>query len=92
MSTLQDALCATRQGDFQLTFDLKSAFHHLKLHPSCYELMGFAVTGEDGRKPYYCYVFLIFGLRVAAQALGRLLKPICKFLMSNGVPLVLYID
>jgi hypothetical protein len=92
MATLQDALDGTRRGDYQLTFDLKSAFHHLKLHPSCYELMGFAVTGADKVKKYYCYVVLVFGLCVAAQALGRLLKPLCKFLASNGVPLVLYID
>jgi hypothetical protein len=32
MTTLQDAINSTRKGDFQVVFDLKSAFHHMRLH------------------------------------------------------------
>jgi hypothetical protein len=62
MVTLQDAINATQEGSFQLVFDLKSAFHHIRLHPSCYELMGFKVDREDGQVVYYCFVVLVFGL------------------------------
>jgi hypothetical protein len=31
MTTLQDAINSTRKGDFQVVFDLKSAFHHVRL-------------------------------------------------------------
>jgi hypothetical protein len=92
MTTLQDAINATRKGDFQVVFDLKSAFHHIRLHASMYELMGFKVTDKNGVVTYYCYVFLVFGFKVAAQVLGRVLKPVICFLVQNGIPVVLYID
>jgi hypothetical protein len=92
MTTLQDAVNSTRKGDFQVVFDLKSAFHHVRLHPSSYELMGFKVGDEEGTITYYCYVVLVFGFKVAAQVLGRVLKPVISFLIQNGIPVTLYID
>jgi hypothetical protein len=92
MTTLQDAVNSTRKGDFQVVFDLKSAFHHVRLHSSSYELMGFKVTDEEGTITFYCYVVLVFGLKVAAQVLGRVLKPVISFLIQNGIPVTLYID
>jgi hypothetical protein len=46
MTTLQDAIDSTRKGDFQVVFDLKSAFHHVRLHAGSYELMGFKVVDK----------------------------------------------
>jgi hypothetical protein len=34
MSTLQDAIDSTRKVDYQVVFDLKSVFHHVRLHAS----------------------------------------------------------
>jgi hypothetical protein len=92
MTTVQDAINATRKGDFQVVFDLKSAFHHIRLHASMFELMGFKVTDKNGVVTYYCYLVLVFGFKVAAQVLGRVLKPVICFLVQNGIPVVLYID
>jgi hypothetical protein len=92
MTTLRNALYSTREGDFQFLFDLKSVYHHLRLNPVCYELMGFKVMNEDGTYKFYVYVVLVFGLKVAAQVLGRLLKPVMSYLRQNGVPVDLYID
>ncbi len=49
MTTLQDAINNTVKGDYQVVFDLKSAFHHIRLHPSVYDLMGFQVKQPDGQ-------------------------------------------
>jgi hypothetical protein len=92
MTTLQDAVNSTRKVDFQVVFDLKSAFHHVRLHAGSYELMGFKVADEEGTIMYYCYVVLVFGFKVAAQVLGRVLKPVISFLIQNGIPVTLYID
>jgi hypothetical protein len=92
MTTLQDAINSTRKGDFQVVFDLKSAFHHVRLHASSYELMGFKVIDKKGIITYYCYVVLVFGFKVAAQVLGRVLKPVISFLIQNRIPVTLYID
>jgi hypothetical protein len=74
MTTLQDAISNTVKGDYQVVFDLKSAFHHIRLHPSVYELMGLKVKQPDGSVKYYCFVVLVFGLKVAAQILGRVFE------------------
>jgi hypothetical protein len=92
MTTLQDAINSTRKGDFQVVFYLKSAFHHVMLHADSYELMGFKVVDKGGIAMYYCYVVLVFGFKIAAQVLGRVLKPVKSFLIQNGIPLSLYID
>jgi hypothetical protein len=92
MTTFQDAINSTRKGDFQVVFDLKSAFHHIRLHTSIYELMGFMVTYKEGAVTYYCYVVLVFGFKVAPQVLGRVLKPVISFLIQNRIPVVWYLD
>jgi hypothetical protein len=73
-------------------FDLKSAFHHIRLHAGSYELMGFKVTDEEVTITYYCYVVLVFRFKVAAQVLGQVLKPVISFLIQNRIPVTLYID
>jgi hypothetical protein len=92
MTTLQDAINSTRKGDFQVFFDLKSAFHHVRLHADSYELMGFKVVDKTGITRYYFYVVLVFGFKIAAQVLGRVLKPVINFFIQNGIPVTLYID
>jgi hypothetical protein len=92
MTTMQDAINSTRKGDFQVVFDLKSAFHHARLHAGSYELMGLKVVDKGGIARYYCYVVLVFGFKIAAQVLGRVLKPVMSFLIQNGIPVTLYID
>jgi hypothetical protein len=82
MTTLQDAINATRKGDFQVVFDLKLAFHHIRLHASMYELMGFKITDKNGVVTYYCFVVLVFGLKVTDQVFGRMLKPVICFLIQ----------
>jgi hypothetical protein len=81
MTTLQDAINSTRKGNFQVVFDLKSAFHQVRLHAGSYELMGFKVVDIGGIARYYCYVVLVFGFKIAAQVLGRVLKPVMSFLI-----------
>jgi hypothetical protein len=54
--------------------------------------MGFKVTDKEGAVTYYCYVVLVLGFKVAAQVLGRVLKPVISFLIQNGIPVTLYID
>jgi hypothetical protein len=54
--------------------------------------MGFKVIDEEGTVTYYCYLVLVFSFKVAAQVLGRVLKPVISFLIQNGIPVTLYID
>jgi hypothetical protein len=71
MARFQDALAQTSPLDYQSTFDIKSAYHHLGLAPESYDLVGFCVENKQGVEEYYHYVVVVFGLGPAGQALGR---------------------
>jgi hypothetical protein len=57
----------------------------LYLHPDSYQLVGFSVCGEDGKERFYHYVVVVFGLGLAGQALGRVMKPILRELANRGI-------
>jgi hypothetical protein len=53
MARFQDALAQTLPGDYQRTFDIKSAYHHLRLAPESYDLVGFCVENKQGVEEYH---------------------------------------
>ena len=93
LPSLDKALKALLPGDFQATFDLKSAFHHVLIHPDFRKYLGFAVPSKDGSGDrFFVFRVLPFGLATAVQLLARLTKPICIFLAGEGIRLSIYID
>jgi hypothetical protein len=92
MAQFQDALAQLSKGVYQSVFDIPKAYHHLRLHPSSYELVGFCVQDEDGKDQFYHYVVVVFGLGPAGQALGRVLRPILIYLAKCGIPNMMYVD
>jgi hypothetical protein len=92
MSRFQDALTLLPRGDFQSVYDITKAYHHLRLHPDSYELVGFCVEDEKGIEHFYHYVVVVFGLGPAGQALGRVMRPILRKLTDLGVRNLMYVD
>ena len=92
LPSLDKALHLLLPGDFQATFDLKSAFHHVLIHPDHRKFLGFCIPDESGRDRYYVFRVLPFGLSTAVQLLARMTKPICIFLANEGIRLSIYID
>ena len=92
LPSLDKALHLLLPGDFQATFDLKSAFHHVLIHPDHRKFLGFCIPDEDGRERFYVFRVLPFGLSTAVQLLARMTKPICIFLANEGIRLTIYID
>jgi hypothetical protein len=91
MAQFQDALAKSSKGDYQSVFDISKAYHHLRLHPSSYELAGFCVQDEDGKERFYHYVVVVFGLGPAGQALGRVMRPILIYLAKCGIRNMMYV-
>ena len=89
---LEKALKLLLPGDFQATFDLKSAFHHVLIHPDDRKYLGFSIPGPSGQDRFFVFRVLPFGLASAVQLLARLTKPICIFLAAEGIRLSIYID
>ena len=68
---LSEALQIIRRGDWMFSFDLKSAYLMIPVHPRLTRYLGFAVEEEDGSKTYYKYLMLLFGLNDTARVLKR---------------------
>ena len=61
LSHFQRALELTREKDYQVTYDLKSAYHHIKIHPTQTKYLGAAVTKPEGDLQYFVFLYLPFG-------------------------------
>jgi hypothetical protein len=90
MARFQDALDQSVKGDYQSVFDISKAYHHLRLHPESYELVGFCVTDKAGKEHFYHYVVVVFGLGPAGQALGRVMRPLLAYLALKGIRNMMY--
>jgi hypothetical protein len=92
MAQFQDALAQSSKGDYPSVFNISKAYHHLRLHPSSYELVGFCVQDEDGMERFFHYVVVVFGLGPAGQALGSVMRPILIYLPKCGIRNMMYVD
>ena len=81
------------RGDYMITFDLKSGYHHIDIHPDCWPYLGFAWndSSECCRK-FYMFRVLPFGLSTACYVFTKVLRPLVKHWRSQGRRAVIYID
>ena len=85
LSHLQRALEMTCKNDFQVKYDLKSAFHHIKIHNSHIKYLGAAFIDEGGKRQYFVFLYLPFGLGSAVHCITKLLKPVIAYLHCRGI-------
>lgn len=92
LTHFQRSLELTKQGDFQTKYDLKSAYHHIKIYKPQTKYLGFAIENEKGGIEYYVFLYLPFGLASAVHAITKIFKPINAYLHSLGIRHAIYID
>ena len=92
LSHLGVALETSLEGDFQLKYNLKSAFHHIKMHKNHTQYLGAAYTDEDGEKIYFVFLYLPFGAASAVHCITKMLKPIVAHLAEKGIRHTIFID
>lgn len=84
---LRDVLVFTAEGSFMSTWDLKSGYYHIFLHPTFRKYMGFRVGSLVFR-----YNVPAFGLSQACFLFTKLMNQPAKALRSRRVPISDYID
>jgi hypothetical protein len=92
LAHLQRALELTEEEDFQVIYDLKSAYHHIRIHDSQIKYLGAAFMTEDGRKQYFVFLYLPFGLASAVHCITKLMKPINSYFHTFAIRHSIYID
>lgn len=91
LAHLERALDMTRQGDFQVVYDLTSAYYHIRIHAEQTQFLG--AKFHDGNKEVWVeYQMLPFGLATAVHAITKVFKPVMGFLSSKGIRSSIFID
>ena len=63
-----------RLYETMFSFDLKSAYHQIKVSRNFIKYLGFVIEEEDGRKHYFQYLSLPFGLNDAMRVFKKMMK------------------
>ena len=75
------------KGDFIITFDLKSAYHHIRIDPRFQTYLGFFWKGK-----YMTFTVLPFGLATAGFIFSKVTREIVKYWRSQGHKIIMYLD
>ena len=79
------------KGHWFTTFDLKSGYHHIEIHPDYWSYLGFSWI-EDGTRVFYVFKVLPFGLATACYIFTKVLWSLVSCWRSMGLKVVLYVD
>ena len=80
------------KGDNFTTFDLKSGYHHIGIHPLHRKFLGFEWTDNDGKVRYFQFCVLSFGLSSACFVFTKVMRSFVKRWRGMGFRSVVYID
>lgn len=87
------ALSYFQKGAFMISFDLKSGYHHIDIHPEYQKFLGFAWKfSNEGSYRYFVFTVLPFGLSSAPYIFTKMLKPLEKFWRFQGIQIALFLD
>ncbi|GJP63963.1 hypothetical protein CLOP_g20986, partial [Closterium sp. NIES-67] len=84
---LNRAADLARQGEWMFSIDLKSGYHHVDIHPSCWTFLGFEFDGRT-----YAFRSLPFGLATAPFVFTQLIKQLARRWREQGVRVIPYVD
>ena len=75
------------EGDWMLSLDHKSGYHHIPLHPDSRELMGLNWEGQD-----YVWNVLPFGWAPACFVYNTLSTVVATYVRRQGIHTIVYLD
>ena len=79
------------KDDYFFTFDLKSGYHHVKIHEDFQPYLGFSWVFNGGRK-FFQFLVLPFGLSIACYIFTTLMRQLIKRWRSVGTKCAMYLD
>lgn len=80
------------EGDYFTTFDLKSGYHHIDIHPEHRKYFGFQVKFTNGSTRNFLFNVLAFGLSEACYLFTKVMRPFIKRWRGFGIKSIIYID
>ena len=87
----REALSYVKKGNLMFKFDLKSGYHHVSINESYTQFLGFSWI-IDGKRRFFVFLVLPFGISSACHLLTKLLRPLVKHWRAKGFSIVVYVD
>jgi hypothetical protein len=84
---LQDLLAFTKHGSFLATWDLKSGYFHVPIHPAYWKYFCFKIGGI-----VFYFKVLCFGFAQACYVFTKVMQEPIFELRKRGIPISSYID
>ncbi len=73
-----------------MTFDLRSGYHHVDIHPDFVKYLGFSWI-FNGIRRFFVFRVLVFGLSPAPFVFTKMLRNLVLYWRSLGIKIVIYI-
>jgi hypothetical protein len=84
---LRDVLSFTQQGSYMATWDLKSGYFHVPIHPSAWGYFGFQIGGVT-----FYFKVLCFKFAQACYVFTKVMQEPAMEFRKRGIPLSNYIN
>ena len=91
MDDVKAGLSFFKKGAFMVTFDLKDGYHHISIHESFKDYLGFSFLRE-GKLVYARFVVAPFGLRDVPYLFTKILRPLVSHWRRIGFECAIYLD
>lgn len=78
-------------GGFLFKFDLRKGYHHIDIFPDHQNFLGFSWL-RKGRKVFYVFTVLPFGLSTAPAVFTKVLRPLTSIWHKEGIKIAVYLD
>ena len=85
--TLRDFVSQLQQGDWLITLDFKSGYHHVPMHPEAFPYLGVQLGGQ-----IYVMTVLAFGLGPACREFTQIMAAAHLPLRHMGERMAAYVD
>ncbi|MEW8544359.1 MAG: reverse transcriptase domain-containing protein [Candidatus Thiodiazotropha sp.] len=89
---LKIALSYLQKGFHMIKFDITSAYHFIEIFPPHTEFLGFSWTDKDGKRRYYKFLVLPFGLSSACYLFSKITRPLVAKWRGEGKMILMYLD
>ena len=89
---LKIALAYLKKGFHLIRFDITSAYHFCEVFPLHTEMLGFSWLDSSGKRRYYKFLVLPFGLSSACYLFSKLTRPLIAKWRSEGKLILMYLD
>ena len=76
---------------WMFSFDIKSGYHHIDIHASDQQFLGFAWV-FDSNPRYFVFTVLPFGQSTGPYIFTKVIRPLVKHWRSKAIRIVVYLD